>query len=187
MRVYIRASDGMAHVETVPKNGESPVVLMQTGHVYGPAYAPLGFTRKLGTTQRVGSLAVDPLSDLKTIAAVSVPYPAYDVRVAQCDCNGNPAYDLTLTPRLSASTHPLRALQVEQATFQICKLTYAMSFNGGVATVNYDIRPAGDPPVPMIVRIEARVPSRAMLVTTYSTSSEDLTDVTFPASVPALP
>jgi hypothetical protein len=65
----------MAHVETVPRKAEKPVVLLPAGRLYGPAYAPLGFTRKLGTTARVGSLAADPLSEFKTIAAVTVSNP----------------------------------------------------------------------------------------------------------------
>jgi hypothetical protein len=62
-----------------------------------------------------------------------------------------------------------------------------MALNGGVATVNYDFEQIGDPAIPMIVRIEARVPSHSFLSTTYSSTSEALTDIAFPATVPALP
>jgi hypothetical protein len=187
MRVFIRTSDGMAHVETIPVNGGAPVVLEPVGRIYGPAYAPLGFTRKLGTKARVGSLAADPLSDIKTIASVSVANPAYDIDVTDGTCGTAAAYQLALTPRVDPATHPLRALWVDRASFEICKLTYALAFNGGEATVDYDFADLGNPPVPTIVKIEAKVPERSLIGHYYVKNSEDLVDIAFPTSVSGLP
>jgi len=188
MRVYMRTSDGMAHVETIPAADATPVVLMPEGYIYGPAYAPLGFTRKIGgSSTRVGSLAADPLAPIKTIASVTATNSIYDVTVASDVCNGAPAYHLTLTPRVQGATHPLRALLVDQSSFKICSLTYAMPFNGAEATVQYDFAERSDPPVPFIVKITAHVPQRSLIGVHYVDSSEDLQDITFPAQVSGLP
>ena len=188
MRVYLRTSDGMAHVETIPTVGGTSVVLMPEGHIYGPAYAPLGFTRKIGgTSTRVGSMAVDPLAPIKTIATVTATNSIYDVTVTPDVCNDAPAYNLTLTPRSQETTHPLRALLVDQATFKICSLTYAIKFNGAEATVHYDFEDRGDPPIPFIVRIRAQVPYHSLVGTRYTDSTEDLQDIAFPTQVSGLP
>lgn len=186
MRVYMRMSDGMAHVETIPHDGGAPVVLEPAGHIYGPAYAPLGFTRKIGGSVRVGSLAADPLAPLKTIASVTATNSIYDVTVAPDVCNGAPAYRLALVPKSQTATHPLRELLVEQSTFRICSLTYEIAFNGGEATVRYDFADRGDPPTPVIVRINAQVPYRALIVERHTDSSEELQDYAFPTDVPEL-
>jgi hypothetical protein len=119
MRVYLRTSDGIAHVVTIPKGDEKPVVLLPAGHIYGPAYAPLGFTRKLGATQRVGSLAADPFAPMPTIAAVMAVNYAYDVSVAPDVCQGAPAYRLTLKPHGTNASRPLRELLVDQQSYHI--------------------------------------------------------------------
>jgi hypothetical protein len=187
MRVYLRMSDGMAHVETIPHDGGAPVVLEPAGHIYGPAYAPLGFTRKIGGSTRVGSLAADPLAPLKTIASVTATNSIYDVTVAPDVCNGAAAYHLTLMPRIQAATHPLRALVVNQASFRVCALTYAIAFNGGEATVRYDFEDRGNPPIPFIVKISAQVPYHSLIGVRYTDSSEELQDIAFPTEVPGLP
>jgi erythromycin esterase-like protein len=184
MRVYLRTSDGMALVETIPLDGNKPTVLELQGHIYGPAYAPLGFTRKIGASQRVGSLAADPMAPLKTIAAVTATNTIYNVTVIADICNGVPAYHLTLIPRVQAATHPLRALWILSDSFKVCRLTYAIPFNGGEATVRYAFEDRGDPPIPSIVRISARVPFRSPIGVRYTDSTEDVQDITFPAQVP---
>jgi erythromycin esterase-like protein len=188
MRVYVRTSDGMAHVETIPVNGGKPTVLLPTGHMYGPAYAPLGFTRKwsYGSSQRVGSLAADPMASLKTIAAVTATNTIYDVRVSPDACNGMPAYHLTLAPRIQAGTHPLRELWILQNSFEVCGLTYAIPFNGGEATVRYAFENRGEPPIPFIVKISARMPYRTPIGTRYTDFAEEVQDIAFPTQVPGL-
>jgi hypothetical protein len=187
MRVYMRASDGMAHVETIPAPGEKPVVLLPEGRLYGPAFAPLGFTRKLGDNKRVGSLATDPLSSLKTIASVTATSYAYDVTVSPGSCDGGAGYALSLTPRATDGSHPLRALLVDSASYRICQLTYVLQFNGGSATVQYDFSYEGQPATPVIVRIDAQVPYRSLLGLRSSNTSEDLTDIAFPLKVSGFP
>jgi hypothetical protein len=177
----------MAHVETVPKNGELAVVLEPEGRIYGPAFAPLGFTRKLGDTERVGSLASDPLASIKTIASVTVTNYAYDVTVASGVCNGAAAFELSLTPRTAGPSHPLRALLVDAASYRICQLTYALAFNGGEANVRYDFAYEGDPQTPVIVRIRAKVPYRSPIGVRYTDIAEDLQDIAFPSHVAGLP
>lgn len=188
MRVYLRTSDGMAHVETIPRDGGTPVVLMPEGHIYGPAYAPLGFTRRIGgSSTRVGSMAADPFAQLRTIARVTATISVYDATVVPDVCNGAPAYHLTLTPRVQEATHPLRALLVDQSSFKVCSLTYAIGFNGAEATVRYDFEDRGDPPAPFIVKITAHVPQRWLIGVHYVDSSEYLQDITFPTKVSGLP
>jgi erythromycin esterase-like protein len=186
MRVNVRTSDGMAHAETIPVDAGKPTVLLPAGHIYGPAGAPLGFTRRIGGSQRVGSLAADPMAPIKTIAAVTATNTIYAVRVSSGICNGVAAYHLILEPRIQAATHPLRELWILQDSFEVCGLTYAIPFNGGEATVRYAFEERGDPPIPFIVQICARMPYRTPIGTRYTDVVEDVRDIAFPAQVPGL-
>jgi hypothetical protein len=185
MRVYMRMADGVAHVETIPPVGQAPRVLLEQGHLFGPAFAPLGFTKKLGAPARVGSLSSEPFGDLKSIGSVtSVAAPGYDVAVSEDITSGVRQLHLKLTPRIDDGRHPLRDLVVRSDSYEVCSLTYAVHFQGALASVRYDFEQVGTPPTAVIARITARVPYRVLLGTSYTNVTEQLRDTEFPAKVP---
>ena len=180
----MRTSDGQARVVTIPKAGEPAQTLMAHGILFGPAYAPLGFVKRVGgaTPQRVGSLASDPFGSPETIAAVTATALAYDIALTNDTCGGSAAYHLVLTPHGDPHTHPLRQLWVDATSFRICRLVYGMRYHGAEATVTYGFTQIDAAYAPTITSITARVPERSIIGVHFVESSETLDDIAFPAT-----
>lgn len=183
MRVTLRLSDGAARIVTVPTENEPARVLMSEGVLYGPAYAPLGFVKRLGhSPTRVGSLASDPFGGIATIATVVAINPAYAITMTTDDSGGLPYYHLALVPKGDPHAHPLRDLWVDPSTFSVVRLRYGMRYHGAEATVTYTFASLPGSPAPTIVHISARVPERRLLGIYFVESDESLTDIAFPQS-----
>ena len=183
----MRMRDGVATVRTIPKSdGAAPVILMASGHLYGPAFAPLGFTKELGAYHRVGSLASAPVGGLKVIATITAVAKAYSIVTSPATCDGEPAWHLDLRPLRNASKFPLRELLVSQSSYRMCALSYAIPFQGGVANVSYRFERKGNPAVPVVVSIQARVPYHGIFGISHTRASESLSNYEFPTDVPGL-
>lgn len=187
MRVTLRLSDGEARIVTVPASNEPARVLMSEGVLYGPAYAPLGFVKRLGgSPARVGSLASDPFGGIATIATVTAINPAYTITMTAEDCEGRPCYHLALVPKGDAHAHPLRDLWVDGSTFAVVRLRYGMRYHGAEAAVTYMFASVPGSKAPTIVRIAARVPERRLLGIYFVDSDESLSDIAFSQSAEGL-
>ncbi len=185
----VRNSDGRAFAEAAPRNGSAGKVLLQGASITGPAGTPLGFYRVLTNGSAPPSpppnLAPDPL---QTIATVTANSHAYDIALAgEENIAGRRSYHLKLHPRAEPERYPLRDLWVEESTFEVVALTYARPYDerDTWASVSYRFAPIGPSRVWAIVHVEAEAVVHGLLSGKTERVSDDLSDITFPTTVPA--
>jgi hypothetical protein len=119
----------------------------------GPAYSPLGFNI---SSVYPGSTQPDPFapSSLPVIARVRALH--YDVTLAGEErLDQTPVYHLALRPLTAPERYPLRAVWVDEATFQVRKLTYAENPGGWSAAIDYSFKPFGPQAIWWISEIDA--------------------------------
>lgn len=184
----VRTIDGRTFARAFSTSGNAPRVLMQGGYITGPVETPLGFYRALPNEQPaavpIPNLAPDPL---QTIASVTAIGHAYDVELAgSAKVDGRLCYHLTLRPKIDPDRYPLRELWVAQESFEVVQLTYERPYDErhARALVLYRFSPVGPQRIWTVVHIEAQASVQDRASTTIERVSDDLTDVTFPESVP---
>lgn len=119
----------------------------------GPAYSPLGFNI---SSVYPGSAQPDPFapSALPVIARVRALH--YDVTLAGEDrIDGAAVFHLALRPLTAPARYPLRAVWVDETTYQVRKLTYAETPGDWSATIDYSFKPFGPQAVWWISEIDA--------------------------------
>ncbi|MGA8100145.1 MAG: hypothetical protein WB810_15935 [Candidatus Cybelea sp.] len=185
----VRKSDGRTFAQSVPSNGSPGKVLLRGAYITGPAGTPLGFYRVLANGAAPPSpppnLAPDPL---QTIATVTANSHAYDIVLAgEESLDGRRSYHLKLHPRAEPERYPLRDLWVEESSFEVVALTYARPYDerDTWASVSYRFAPVGPAHVWAIVHVEAEAVVHGLLSSKRQRVSDDLSDITFPATVPA--
>jgi hypothetical protein len=186
----VRNSDGRTFAQTVPPNGGAGKVLLRGAYITGPAGTPLGFYRVIPNAaspppSRPPNLAPDPL---QTIATVTANSHAYDIALAGDESiDGRHCYHLTLHPRADPQRYPLRELWVEESSSQVVQLTYARPYveRDTWASVLYRFAPIGPAQIWAIVHIEAAAVAHSLLSSRTERVADDLSDITFPATVPA--
>jgi hypothetical protein len=185
----VRNSDGRSFAQTLPSNGTAGKVLLRGAYITGPAGTPLGFYRVLANGSPPPSpppnLAPDPL---QTIATVTANSHAYDIAlVGEESVDGRRTYHLKLRPRAEPERYPLRDVWVEEAGFQVVKLTYARPYDerDTWASVSYRFAPIGAAKIWAIVHIEAEAVTHGLLSSKTEQIADDLSDISFPVTVPA--
>jgi hypothetical protein len=178
-RIVVRLSDGRYYASSVNPDGSPGRALVRGDDIYGPAGAPFGFYRRVPTGNPAStpppSLAEDPLETIATVQAID---HAYHVALAGTETvGGYSTYHLRLQPLREPDLYPLRDLWVDRANSQVVRLTYQQPFNATHAVVQYDFAPAGSPPTWVITHIAAHAGRESI--------SQDLHDITFPATEPA--
>ena len=119
----------------------------------GPAYSPLGFNI---SSVYPSSAQPDPFvpSQLPVIAHVRAIH--YDVTLAdEQQIDDEPVYHLILRPLSAPDHYPLRALWVDEKSFQVRRLTYAENPGGWSATIDYSFKPYGPQAIWWISEIDA--------------------------------
>jgi hypothetical protein len=184
----VRTSDGRTYAQTLPVPGKTPKILLRGGYITGPAETPLGFYRTLPASSPPPSpppnLAPDPL---QTIADVTARARVYEVRLASEESvNGRACYHLTLRPLVTPDRYPLRELWVDETSFEVVQLTYERPYEAAHthALVRYRFAPVGPERIWTIVHIEAEAGIHELFSTKVERIADDLSDITFPASVP---
>lgn len=164
-------------------------MLLHGAYITGPAGTPLGFYRVLTNGSAPPSpppnLAPDPL---QTIATVTANSHAYDIALAgEESIAGRRSYHLKLHPRAEPERFPLRDVWVEESSFEIVALTYARPYDerDTWASVSYRFAPIGPARVWAIVHIEAEVVVHGVLSGKTERVADDLSDISFPTTVPA--
>lgn len=104
----------------------------------GPGASPLGFNI---ASHYPNSTQIDPFSSqLRTVASVRAIH--YFVQLAGEDrIDGYPCYHLVLRPIHDPEYYPLRAVWVDEASWDVRRLTYAMQQNGWSGSIDYSFRP----------------------------------------------
>jgi hypothetical protein len=185
----VRMSDGRSYARTVAA-GAASKVLLRGGYIAGPLDTPLGFYRALpdGSASPLPSLPPNLTADpLQTIATVTASAEVYDVLLAGEEFVGERlCYHLVLHPRIDPDRYPLRALWVEESSFQIVQLTYDRPYDEkhAHALVWYRFAPIGPAAIWTIVHIEADATLREGSSTRTERVVDDLSDISFLASVP---
>lgn len=113
---------------------------------------------------------------------------AYDIALAgEESVDGRRAFHLKLRPRAEPERYPLRDLWVEEASFQVVQLTYARPYDerDTWATVSYRFAPIGPAKIWAIVHIEANAVTHGLLSAKTEQIADDLSDISFPVTVPA--
>jgi hypothetical protein len=185
----VRMSDGRSFAAGLSAQGTAPRVLRQGGYITGPVETPLGFYRALTNGSPVPmpsppNLAPDPL---QTIATVTATGHVYDIALAgEESLDGRLCYDLRLRPEIDPDRYPLRELWVTQTGFEVAQLAYERPYDEKHtrARVLYRFAPVGPEHVWAIVHIEAQASVRGFLSTKIERVSDDLSDLSFPASAP---
>ncbi len=185
----VRMSDGRTYAEALPGQGGTPRTLLRGAFITGPAGTPLGFYRVLpsgGATPGPAppNLAPDPL---QTIATVTANSHAYDIALAgEESVGGRACYHLILRPLGDRDRFPLRDLWVDETAFEVAQLTYERPYDerNTRASVIYRFAPVGEARVWTIVHIEATAIVPGFLAKTSESVSDDLRDITFPATAP---
>jgi hypothetical protein len=186
----VRSGDGRTFAQTVPVNGGVGKVLLRGAYITGPAGTPLGFFRVLpGNGSPPPSpppnLAPDPR---QTIATVTANSHAYDIVLAgEGSIDGRRCYHLTLRPRAEPERYPLRDLWVEESSYEVVALTYTRPYDerDTWASVSYRFAPIGPAHVWAIVHIEAEAVVHGLLSSKTERVSDELSDISFPTTVPA--
>ncbi len=187
MQFIVRLSDGRTFAQTIDANGKPGTVLLRGGYIVGPAGAPFGFYRRApvpGATLAPSppNLADDPIAPIATATAVD---RAYAITLAGTEPVGTRiCYHLRLRPLRDPQSYPLRDLWVDTTTYDVVQLTYAWPYNDTTADITYDFAPVGPQAIWAIVHIEAQAVSRGLFTTHVERVSEDLQNITFPASEP---
>jgi hypothetical protein len=186
----VRTSDGRSYAHTIPTQGAPPMVLLRGGYITGPAETPLGFYRFLGNDAGAPApspppnLAPDPLL---TIATVTAATHAYAIALAgEESVDGRLCYHLLLRPTIHPDRYPLRALWVEESSYQVVQLTYERPYDSehARAMVRYRFAPIGPERIWTIVHIEADAYAGAHSTGSTDHVADDLSDIAFPAAVP---
>ena len=185
----VRMRDGRSFAQTLPSDGAAPRVLLRGAFISGPAGTPLGFYRVLpnGASPLPSpppNLAPDPLQTITTVTANS---HVYEIHLLGEESIGNRrCYHLALHPRIDPDRYPLRELWVEEATFEIVQLLYERPYDERQtrAFVRYRFAPVGVAHVWSIVHIDAEATTHGFLSSKTERVTDDLSDITFPASVP---
>jgi hypothetical protein len=184
----VRASDGRTYAQTLPAGGAPPKVLLRGGYITGPADTPLGFYRVLPNGQSPPSsppnFAPDPL---QTIATVTTSAHVYDIRLTgEESIDGRTCYHLTLRPLIEPDRYPLRELWVDATSFEVVQLTYERPYDAENtrASVRYRFAPIGRNGVWAIVHIEADAAVHQLFSTKTERVADDLSEISFPSSVP---
>jgi hypothetical protein len=186
----VRMLDGRSFAQTLPANGNPARVLLRGAFITGPAGTPLGFYRMLPTAGLPApspppNLAPDPL---QTIATVTANSHAYDITLLGEESIGNRrCYHLGLRPRFDPDRYPLRELWVEEATFEVVQLLYQRPYDErqSWAFVRYRFAPVGETRIWTIVHIDAEATTHGLFSSKTERVTDDLTDITFPASAPS--
>jgi hypothetical protein len=185
----VRASDGRTYAQTLPAGGTPPKVLLRGGYITGPADTPLGFYRTLPDGQSPPpspppNFALDPL---ETIATVTTNAHVYDIRLTgEESIDGRTCYHLALRPLIAPDRYPLRELWVDASSFEVVQLTYERPYDAehARASVRYRFAPIGRNRVWAIVHIEADAAVHQLFSTKTERVADDLSDISFPSSVP---
>lgn len=184
----VRTSDGRTYAQSQPVNGGLAKPLLRGGHITGPAGTPLGFYRALPSDgappQPPPNLAPDPFH---TIATVIADAHAYDITLTgEATVAGRRCYHLALRPVRDAERYPLRELWVEASSFEVVQLVYELPYDErhSWARVLYRFAPVGTAGVWTIVHIEAQAKVRGLLAGKTERVDDDLSDISFPATVP---
>jgi hypothetical protein len=185
----VRASDGRTYAQTLPAGGTPPEVLLRGGYITGPADTPLGFYRVLPNGQSTPAspppnFAPDPL---ETIATVTASARVYDIRLTgEESIGGRTCYHLALRPLIAPDRYPLRELWVDIGNFEVVQLTYERPYTAEHtrASVRYRFAPIGRNQVWAIVHIEADAAIHQLFATKTERVSDDLSEISFPSSVP---
>jgi hypothetical protein len=145
----------------------------------GPAYSPLGFNI---SSVYPASTQPDPFvaSALPVIASVRAIH--YDVTLAGEErVDEAPVYHLILRPLNAPEHYPLRALWIDETSFQVRKLTYSENPGGWSASIDYSFKPYGPQAIWWISEIDAVwQPAQNSKEPAFS-STLLLQNVTFPA------
>ncbi|HEV2262402.1 MAG TPA: hypothetical protein VGR69_08975 [Candidatus Rubrimentiphilum sp.] len=143
----------------------------------GPAYSPLGFNI---SSQYPASTQPDPFtpSGIPIIAQVRAIH--YEVSSAgETSLDGAAVYHLLLRPLNAPDHYPLRALWVDETSFQVRRLTYDEAPDGWNASIDYAFKPYASG-VWWISEIDARwQPTKHPNASAFS-STLLVTNVTFP-------
>ncbi len=148
----------------------------------GPAASPLGFNI---SSQYPTSTQLDPFQNaLPVIADVRALH--YDVTLAGDEIVENRrAYHLLLRPVDNPNFYPLRAVWVDETSFDVIKLTYAEQYRGWDVAIDYSFRAFPASATWWVWEIDARWdPPRKDTKDLAFQSTLLITNVTFPASVP---
>ncbi len=187
VQFIVRLGDGRTFAQTLNADGRPGIVLLRGGYAVGPAGAPLGFYRRAPaqgatTPPTPPNLAADPM---QTIAVVRAVDRAYDISYVETTTIGaHTVYHLRLRPLRDPQQYPLRELWVDTTTYDVVRLTYVWPYNNTTANITYDFAPAGPQSLWSIVHIDAQATSHGLFGTHTEHVSQDLHDITFPASVP---
>jgi hypothetical protein len=185
----VRTIDGRTFAQALSAGGDASKVLLRGGYITGPVETPLGFYRALPSGQSPSipsppNLAPDPL---QTIATVTASGHVYDVKLTGAErIDGRLAYHLSLRPEIDPDRYPLRELWVDETNCEIVQLTYERPYDEkhARALVLYRFAPVGSERVWTIVHIEAQASVHGLFSAKIERVSNDLTDVSFPASAP---
>jgi hypothetical protein len=187
VQFIVRLADGRTFAQTLTSDGHPATVLLRGGYAFGPAGAPFGFYRRVplpGATlaPRPPNLIEDPIATIATVSAVD---RAYDIALVGTEAvDGHSCYYLRLRPLRDPQAYPLRELWVDTTTYDVVRLSYAWPYNGSTAAVTYDFAPVGASGFWSIVHIDAAAVSHGLFATHAEHVSEDLHNITFPASEP---
>ncbi len=120
---------------------------------FGPGLSPLGFNI---SAQYPASTQIDPfVASPSTIASVRAVHYTTTLAGEQI-VDGVPCYRLVLAPTGSPNYYPLRGLLVDEQTFDVRGLTYAMTQNGWAGSIDYAFRPYTARGIWWIASISAR-------------------------------
>jgi len=155
-----------------PKTSRGPNCL-------GPAYSPLGFN--ISSVYPV-STQPDPFAPSQLPVIANVRAIHYEVTLEGeeriCDL---PVYHLVLRPLNAPEHYPLRALWLDETSFQVRKLTYAENPGGWSATINYSFKPYGPQAIWWISQIEAAWQPGQKISEPAFSSTLAVQNVTFPS------
>lgn len=185
----VRTIDGRTFAQAVSSTAGPAKVLMEGGYISGPVGMPLGFYRALpndGSPPMPSppNLAPDPL---QTIATVTASGHVYDIKLSDTQSiDGRLCYHLTLRPQIDPDRYPLRELWVDEKTFQVVQLIYERPYDEkhARALVLYRFAPVGPEHVSAIVHIEAQATLHELFSAKTERISNDLSNLTFPATAP---
>lgn len=151
--VLLRTFDHWCATREVDQEALEPK-LSRGPNCLGPAYSPLGFNI---SSVYPRSTQPDPFrpSSIPVIAHVRAIHYTVSL-VGEEPLDNARVYHLALVPLADPDRYPLRALWVDEATFQVRKLTYAERPGGWDALIDYAFKPYGPQSVWWISEIDAR-------------------------------
>lgn len=178
--VLLRTFDHWCRTREI--DSDSPHVVTSDGpSCVGPARSPLGFNI---STQYPTSTQLDPfVGPLPTIASVRALHYTVTLDGEQA-VDDHACYHLLLAPIGNPDYYPLRAIWVDEITYDARKLTYAMHQNRWSASIDYSFREFPPNSIWWIESIDATwMPPPNDKADAPFKSSLKLTNVTFPAGI----